>query len=72
MSERKHRVSPVAAGALSGTPVGIVAVWLINAYALSTPMPVEVAAAVGSLAASVVGYVRVAWERFFGGSGDAG
>lgn len=71
-SASKRRVSPVAAGALSGTPVGIIAVWVLNAHVLPAPMPDFVAAAVGSVAASAVGYLKLAWERFFGGSDDAG
>lgn len=69
-SVTKRRVSPVAAGALSGTPAGIVVVWLLENYVLHAPMPGVVATAVGALTASAVGYIRVAWEHFFGGSID--
>jgi len=63
MPESKNRANhglrptaTVVSGALAGTPLGVVVVWLLNTYLLPVPMPAEIAVAIGSLVASAVSY----------------
>lgn len=48
----------VGVGLAGGLPVGVVVVWLLQAFILpaNKPMPVEVAVAVGSICSFIVAY----------------
>ena len=46
----------VGGGVVVGTPYGIIVVWLLNAYLLPTPMPAEIAAAIGSVVGGLAAY----------------
>ncbi len=52
-----ERDRSLTVGVGTSTPVGVVAVWLLNHYVLPAPMPPEIAVAVGSFATGVAVWV---------------
>jgi hypothetical protein len=49
----------VGLGLVAGLPVGVVVVWLLKTYVISasTPMPEEVAVAIGSICSFIISYI---------------
>lgn len=55
----RHGMRPTAtviSGAVGGTPLGMLVVWILNTYLLPVPMPDVIAVAFGSVLASLVSY----------------
>ena len=68
-----HHAGALSAGAFTGSPAAILAIWLLENYVLHEPLTAIVAGAVGSVVTTFAAGVAVAWGRLFGGrsNGDA-
>lgn len=55
--ESVSRSSGALGGAVAGTPIAVVGVYLLNAYILPEPMPLEIGVACGGLINSAAGWV---------------
>jgi len=63
----KGHSGALSAGAFTGSPAAILAIWILERYVLHEPLAAVVAGAVGSVVTTIAAGVAVAWGRWFGG-----
>jgi hypothetical protein len=62
-ADAAKRSTELRTGLAGGPPLGVVIVWALNAYVLPSPMPAEIAVAVGSVVTTAVAAVARIFER---------